>query len=174
MNVKRFVPPRGKRPPINGVAVGRIRLDRDRWGRLVLFRADGKLHTGIEPVRAFPFSDPKPWISLRNAEGQEIHWIEHLTELDVHSRAVLEDELAQREFVPVICKIQHISTQTEPSEWTVETDRGVTRFALNSEDDVRILRARRVLILDANGMRYLIPNVRALDAASRRLLDRYI
>jgi hypothetical protein len=62
----------------------------------------------------------------------------------------------------------------EPSEWEVETDRGPTRFILNNEDDVRRLDDQRALVIDASGIRYLIPDLRSLDAASRRVLERYL
>lgn len=71
-------------------------------------------------------------------------------------------------------RIEHISAHTEPSEWRATTDRGDTRFTLNSEDDIRTLSEHRVLITDANGMRYVIADVRALDAVSRRRLEHYI
>jgi hypothetical protein len=39
---------------------------------------------------------------------------------------------------------------------------------------VHPLDGHRALLTDANGLRYLIPDVRALDAHSRRLLERYL
>ena len=32
----------------------------------------------------------------------------------------------------------------------------------------------RALVIDAHGIRYLIPDTRTLDATSRRLLERYL
>ena len=55
----------------------------------------------------------------------------------------------------------------------VETDRGPVLLTLNSEDDVRRLGPHRALIVDAQGLRYLVPDLRALDAASRRILEHY-
>ena len=79
----------------------------------------------------------------------------------------------RREFVPVVRRILSVSA-VEPSEWRVETDRGPTRFLLNSEDDVCPLDDHRALVTDANGIRYLIPDLRQLDATSRRLLERFL
>jgi hypothetical protein len=64
--------------------------------------------------------------------------------------------------------------QNWPSEWRVETARGATRFLLKSEDDVCPLDDHRALVTDANGIRYLIPDLRQLDATSRRLLERFL
>jgi hypothetical protein len=149
-------------------------LEFDVRGRLVLTDADGRQHIGIEPVRAFPISAPRSGIALCDAGGRELLWVANLDELPPGPRAILEEELARREFIPVLRRIMHISAPTEPSEWEVETDRGPTRFVLNSEDDVHHLDGDRALVKDAQGLRYLIADLRQLDATSRRLLERYL
>jgi hypothetical protein len=141
--------------------------------RLVLTEG-GREHVGVEPVRAFPISDPCHGIALCDADGRELAWIDDLDTLPVSVRTVLEEELARREFLPVIRRVLKVSAPTEPSEWDVETDRGPTRFVLNSEADVRRLDERRALVVDAHGIRYLIADTDALDAVSRRLLERYL
>jgi hypothetical protein len=149
-------------------------LRHDAWGRLVLTDTDGREHVGVEPVRAFPITDPRRGVALRDADGHELLWIDDLDALPAALRSILEEDLARREFVPVLRRIVAVSAPVEPSEWEVETDRGCTRFVLNSEDDVRRLSDRRALIVDAHGIRYLIPDIDALDATSRRLLERYL
>ncbi len=44
----------------------------------------------------------------------------------------------------------------------------------DSDNDVRRLGPNRFLLVDAHGIRYLIPNARRLDSGSRRILDRYL
>ncbi|MGH7173549.1 MAG: DUF1854 domain-containing protein [Gemmataceae bacterium] len=149
-------------------------LRRDAWGRLVLIDDDGRQHVGVEVVRAFPLSDPSRNISICDSKGGELLWIADLAELPSPLVRQIEEELAQREFVPVIVRILRVSAPVEPSEWEVETDRGRTSFVLNSEDDVHELDERRALLTDAHGIRYLIPDIEQLDANSRRLLERYL
>jgi hypothetical protein len=151
-----------------------LALERDARGRLVFTDADGRQHVGVEPIRAFPISAPRSGIALCDAGGQELLWIANLDGLPPESRAILEEELAHREFVPILRRIVGISAPAEPSEWEVETDRGPTRFVLNSEDDVHRLDGDRALVKDAQGLRYLIADLRKLDADSRRLLERYL
>jgi hypothetical protein len=153
---------------------GTVALHHDAWGRLVFTDAAGRQHVGVEPVRAFPLSDPAHGVSLLDAEGHELLWVDDLAELPAGVRGVLEEELRRREFVPVIRRILRVSAPVEPSEWEVETDRGLARFVLNSEDDVHALDEHRALLHDAHGVRYLIPDTRTLDATSRRLLERYL
>lgn len=151
-----------------------MKLSHDAWGRLVLTDAAGREHVGVEPVRAFPISDPRHSISICDADGRELIWIDDLDVLPAATRQMLEDDLARRQFVPVLTRIVKVSRASEPSEWDVETDRGPTRFPLKSEEDVRRLAGHSALITDAHGIRYLIPDIRAMDAGSRRILERYL
>jgi hypothetical protein len=158
----------------NGRRTGAFHLQDDAWGRLVLTWANGREHVGVQPVRAFPITDPRHGISLCDAEGHEVVWIDDLDALPPSLRQPIEAALARREFVPVLRRVLKVSAPVVPSEWTVETDRGLTQFVLNSDEDVRRLGENRALLSDANGIRYLIPDIDALDAASRRWLERYL
>lgn len=149
-------------------------LSHDAWGRLTLIDAAGDRHLGVEPVRAFPFSDPRRWISLVSAEGKELVLIPALDELPAAVGDLLEEEFARRDFLPVISRIVSARLHSEPAEWEVETDRGPTRFVLRSGDDVRRLGPYRALILDTQGVRYLVEDARRLDAASRRVIEHYL
>jgi hypothetical protein len=153
---------------------GTFGLSHDAWGRLVMIDSDGRRHVGVEPVRAFPISDSLHWISICDGEGRELACVHDLAELPAGVRQVLEEDLARREFVPVLQRIYNVSTETAPSEWDVQTDRGRTRFMLNSEDDIRRLGAYSALIIDVNGIRYLINDLRDFDAASSKILERYL
>jgi hypothetical protein len=149
-------------------------LSQDAWGQLVLIDTEGRRHVGVEPVRAFPLTDPDRWIALCDPDGHEVLFIESMAELPEETRRILNDELALREFVPTIRRIVRVSGDSFPADWDVETDRGPTRFTLDSEDDVRRLGPHGVLISDARKMRYQIPDTRTLDSSSRRVLERYL
>jgi hypothetical protein len=160
-------------PSDNG-AVPNFTLSHDAWGRLVLTDAHGRQHAGVEVVRAFPLSAPRRGVSLTDAEGRELVWIDDLDALPAPLRRQVEEYLTRREFVPVIKRVRSVSAAVEPSDWEVETDRGPTRFLLKSEDDVYQLSDHAALVTDAHGIRYLIPDTRNLDPASRRLLERFL
>jgi hypothetical protein len=149
-------------------------LHHDVWGRLVLIDAEGRQHNGVDVIRAFPLSDPRQGIAICDPQGRELVWLDDLDTLPPALARQIEDELAKREFVPIIRRIVKVSAPVEPSEWEVETDRGRTSFVLGSEDDVHELGNRRALITDVHGIRYLIPDIEQLDANSRRLLERYL
>lgn len=148
-------------------------LSYDAWGRLSLVDAEGTRHADVAPIRSFPLSDPRRWISICSAEGRELLSIPALDELPEAVRNTLESELARREFVPVIQRIVNITLDSEPTEWTVETDRGPTKFLIEGGEAVRRTGPDRCLINDMQGVRYLIVDRKRLDAHSRRLLEQY-
>ncbi|MBS0208982.1 MAG: DUF1854 domain-containing protein [Planctomycetes bacterium] len=149
-------------------------LQHDAWGRLVLIDAEGQRYVGVEPVRCFPISEADRWISIVDAEGRELVCVDRLDDLPAATRKTLTEELSRREFVPVIQRINSVSIGTDPAQWSVVTDRGPTLFMLKSEEDIRRLSPTRVLVIDDHGIRYSIPDIKALDTASRKLLERYL
>jgi hypothetical protein len=149
-------------------------LERDEAERLVLVDATGERHVGGQAIRAFPVSDPQGAVSICDHAGRELVYVADLADVPAAMRELLELELSRREFVPIIQRILNTPPETEPAEWRVETDRGLTVFQLESESDVHRTGARQVILVDAHGIRYLIPDVSQLDAHSRRVLDRFL
>jgi hypothetical protein len=149
-------------------------LSHDPWGRLVLIDAEGRRFVGVDPVRAFPITHPRSWISICDAEGREVLSIETLEDLAPALRQTLEQELALREFIPAIQRIERISDEGFPSDWHVLSNRGPTQFTVDNEEDIRLLGPSRVMITDSRRLRYQVPDVRTLDRASRRLLERFL
>jgi hypothetical protein len=151
-----------------------FQLHRDAFGNLVLTTADGTVHAGVVPVRAFPITAPGEGISLVSSEGHELAWLSGLQALPADRAALVQEELASREFMPEIRRILKVSSFATPSTWTVVTDRGESSFILKGEDDIRRLAAAALLIADSHGIQFLIRDVGAMDRGSRRILDRFL
>lgn len=150
-------------------------LTRNAFGKLIYLDADGTPHEGVTPVRAFALSAPDQGLSLISAEGKELQWIDQLDDLPEAASKLIADELAQREFMPVIQRIVAVGSFATPSTWQVETDRGATELILKSEDDIRRLRGTNgLLIADSNGIHFMIRDRGALDAHSQRILKRFL
>jgi hypothetical protein len=149
-------------------------LERNAFGRLVLTLPGGEPQAGVVPVRAFPIAAPDEGLSLVGADGHELLWIDRIDMLPAATRALIEEELATREFVPVVRRIRSVSTFSTPSTWVVETDRGDTQFVLKGEEDIRRLEAGRLLIASSHGIQFLVPDRFALDRHSKRLLERFL
>ena len=149
-------------------------FERDAWQRLVMLLPSGERHVGVEPIRAFPLTDPSRAISICDSEGREVLYLDSLDNVSPENRAIIEVELSQREFVPRITRILNHPTDAEPAEWRVETDRGVTTFHVDNTDAVRRHVPNQISIVDSLGIRYLIPDTTKLDASSRSVLDRFL
>jgi hypothetical protein len=150
------------------------RLWRDTFGRLVFTDEHGQSHEGIVPAQPFPIEAPGENVSLLDSEGHELTFVANISELDADSRKLLMEEIAQRDFIPVIDRLVAVSTFSTPSTWQVRTDRGITSFVLKGEEDIRRLRGTGLLITDSHGVTYRIEDMRAMDRHSRRLLDRFL
>lgn len=149
------------------------KLDRNAFGRLVVTK-NGEIHEGIVPVRAFPVTAANEGIALVNVYGHEVAWIENLAELSGSDRTLIEQELANREFMPEISRIDKVSGFATPSTWQVQTDRGATSFTLKGEEDIRRLSSSTLLITDSYGLHFLIRDRSQLDRHSNKLLDRFL
>ncbi|MFT3849979.1 MAG: DUF1854 domain-containing protein [Propionivibrio sp.] len=151
-----------------------FQLRRDAFGRLVLTDNQGEAHCNVVPVRAFPISSPGDGIALVNPYGHELAWIDHPQDLHDDTRKLVEEELASREFMPVIKRIVNVSSFATPSTWTIATNHGDTQLVLKGEEDIRRLGLHGLLIADSHGIHFHIPDRQALDLHSRKILDRFL
>lgn len=151
-------------------------LARNAQGRLVYTGAEGDVHEGVTPVRAFPIGAPDDGLSIVSTEGRELAWVPRLSVLPPAVRTLLEEELASREFTPEIRRLDKVSTFSTPSTWDVETDRGPTQLVLKGEEDIRRLPDTRaaLLITSSHGIVFKVPDLLSLDRHSRRLLERFL
>ena len=105
----------------------------------------------------------------------EVGWVDRLAELAQPAQALIRQELAQREFMPVIEQIMGVSSFSTPCTWTVRTDRGQTHFVLRGDEDIRrVGKDHALLIADTHGIQYLVRDQFALGAFSRKILDRFL
>jgi len=98
-----------------------------------------------------------------------------LADVPEAAQALLREELAGREFMPVIERIVSVTSFSTPCTWSVQTDRGNTEFVLRGDEDIRRLGAAgTLLIADSHSIQYLVRDQYALDTESRRILDRFM
>jgi hypothetical protein len=151
-----------------------FQLMRDSFGALVLTTDEGLVHHGVSPVRAFPIQSPDQGISLVLHDGQEVAWIDDLADLPSAIRALVQDELEGREFMPEVLHIASVSSYATPCTWFVKTDRGETEFVLKDEGDIRRIGDASLLVADNHGIHFLVRNMFTIDKHSRKILDRFL
>jgi hypothetical protein len=150
-------------------------LERNAFGKLILITPAGDRHEAVVPVRAFPIQSPDVGISIVSTDGQEVGWVDRLADVPEPTQGLIRSELASREFMPVIQEIVAVTSFSTPCTWTVETDRGRTEFVLRGDEDIRrIGKDNALLIADTHGIQYLVRDQFALNAHSKKILDRFL
>jgi len=156
-----------------------VRLRRGLRGDLQLLTAE-ICHLRVRLSRPFPLSRPDAWVAVQGADGREIGLMPGLGGLDRDSRALAEEALRMRYFTPRVTAIVELRDESEGGRsggvvWELQTDRGpATLHMPNTNDHLQPLGGGRILLTDRAGNRYEIPDVHALDAASRGRLARFI
>jgi Domain of unknown function (DUF1854) len=146
-------------------------LQTDAKGRLVLNRPGEEPKSDVRVRRAFPWSEPGRYISLRDSEGKELILIEDLAVIDPHQRQLIESALAATSFIPRIVAVREVDVRFGHQQWRVVTDRGPIDFRVQEREDIRFLADGRFRIKDADGNVYELPRLTDLDAESRRAVE---
>lgn len=151
-----------------------FRLLRDGRGQLVLEWPDGARVEGVVPVRAFPLTDPEGLLSLCDDRGQEVAFLRCLEDLPPPQRELVTQELDRWEFRPRILRVHSIFPVAYPCQWQVDTDRGSASFLVTEEEQIRRVGRGGLQIADSHGIRWWLPDRRALDRRSQRWLARLL
>ena len=147
----------------------------DAFEDLNLELAGDQTYSRVRVKRAFPLTRDDCFIVVQDCDGKEIGSLARLDALDRDSRQAVEDELERAYFTPRIQRIAKVTVANRVPRWEVETDRGPRTFEIySSRRDVRLLDAGRILVQDADGNRYEIPDYRRLEPASRALVEEMI
>ena len=152
----------------------RLRLLLDAFEDMTLELEGRGTFKPVTAIRAFPITDSDRFIILKDKDGKEIGIILNLADLDPRSRSVLAAELERVYFTSKIVLVHNIVEEYHIPKWEVETDRGPRVFEIRSgrhNNDVRSLGSGRILIRDADGNQYEIPDYRQLDPISRALVE---
>jgi len=128
-------------------------------------------------MRARPLADPNLYISIRGAgtNGKEFGLLREWRRLDPESRRLVQQELDERYLHVRIERILSLKDYGGLQSCSLETDRGPREVTFRDvRDNVVYSGAARVLLSDAEGNRYDIPDITALDRRSRALLSRIL
>jgi len=131
--------------------------------------------TLIDPrfVRVRPLDDPDRYISIREADpgrGKEHGLLRNWRSLDAGSRPLVQAHLERRYEMPVLTAITALKDLGGAMVCTFETDRGTREVTLRDARDNIVYLGPRVLLTDAEGNRYDIPDASALDPRSAAFL----
>jgi hypothetical protein len=150
-----------------------VRIWRDDGGRVHVTIEDELTVLGARFLRLHPLTDPDRYLAIVGPEpkGDEFGLLRHWHRLDREARSIVAEELDRRYLHPVVKSVRSLQDFFGTAVITFETDRGPREATLRDiQDNVIYLGQSRLLLTDAEGNRYDIPDIMALDAASRALL----
>ena len=149
-----------------------VKLERGIDGQL--WARTGGREVRVKVHRCFPWTEPGRFVSLRDAEDEEVALVRDAGELDASSRAALEDALAEAGFVLEVTRIHAVEEEVEIRYWRVETRQGPRSFQTRRDDWPREVSDAGFLIRDVSGDLYYVRDTSALDRESREWLWAYV
>jgi hypothetical protein len=140
-----------------------------------LYMKMGEDEQRVMLCRQFPFELLWEFISVLDAEQNELGIIRNVELFEGETREMLVTELCRRYYAPEIKRIISMKERYGFSYWKVETAEGEVSFTLH--DTFRsIIRVgeNRAILFDVNGNRFEIPEVSALDRKSLKKVELYL
>lgn len=150
-----------------------VTIERRADGRLWAARSD-RVACAVSVRRAFPWSEPAKYLSLRDDDEEEYVLVADPAELDRASRQALEHALVEAGFVLEIVRVHEIEEEVEIRHWRVETRQGARTFQTRLDDWPRTLPSGGLLIRDVAGDLYHLADPATLDRRSRDLLWAFV
>lgn len=136
---------------------------------------NGKRYEELIVYRIFPFQYELAYISIRNAQDEELGVVREISDLDRESAAILKEELQLRYFLPKVTRIDSVKNKSGLWLWELQTHLGPTRMVMRNLHEHIIYPGEGWIILtDMNGKRCEIKNWRELDSHSRKQLHEII
>lgn len=140
--------------------------------RLRLTVGDARSYPTVKPVWSAPLTNPGRYLALLDGKGEEIATLPSADVLPPESRAAVKVELSRRYLTATVLGISDARSEFGATYWHVRTERGERDFVTQSlQENAQWLAAHHLLLIDVDGNRFEIPDVRELDRTSRGFID---
>jgi hypothetical protein len=133
--------------------------------------AGDKSYVTVKPVWSAPLTHPGKHLAIVDSKGEEVAHFDDPNELSDQSLAAVREELHRRYLTARVLSISDARSEFGATYWHVDTDRGERDFVTQSlQENVQWLGDHHVLLIDVDGNRFDVPDIRSLDARSREIL----
>lgn len=148
----------------------RITLREDFLLDLELY--SGLKYSGLEARRLFPITGGDKYITLLDADKNEVAIIRDVDTLMKESAEAVREALRQYYVIPKISRITHIEEKYGTIRVDADTDHGSCHFEVGDRNHgIKVMFDGRILIRDTDDNRYEIPDMGILD---RRAIDIFL
>ena len=125
--------------------------------------------------RAYPFSYPNEFISVRDIEGEELGLIRDLALFDREVQTTIEQQIELRYYAPRILTVQKAKEEFGFIYWECGTTSGEVRFtSRNGPGSVVLVGSGHYIIVDIDGNRFEIPDVSQLDPKDLKKMELFL
>ncbi|MDR0267328.1 DUF1854 domain-containing protein [Paenibacillus sp.] len=121
---------------------------------------------------SFPHTNKRIYLSVRTVDNEEVGMIRSLDEFPEETQRLLEEQVQLRYFAPEITKVLSVKEEFGYSYWEAETSSGLCRFTVRvSGGNVKLMNANRLLIVDVDGNRFIIPFLDRLSDKEYKMVE---
>ena len=137
-------------------------------------KIDGTEYRRVILSRAMPLSMPDEYICITDVEKNEIGIIENAKAFDEAQYELIENELAQRYFCPVITEVKSVTEKFGNFYFDVMIGDFKKNFTVkNLTRNIRY-HGKGFDLIDVDGNRYRIEDYEKITSKSRRKLEPYL
>lgn len=152
---------------------------RETAGGFLALAYKDKDYARVSVRRALPLGMPDEYLSVADAENQEIGIIRNLSDLIADQRALVVKELERRYYCPNVIEVRSVKDQLGYVylDLTVKGAGNPVRTTCAIKDvnrNIRMLTDDSVILFDVDGNRYMIPSLKGLPPKSRKRLEPYL
>ena len=134
----------------------------------------GKEYSRVILTRALPLAMPDDYICISDIEKNEIGIIEHAKAFPAGQQQLINEDLGQRYYCPVITKIESIKEKMGHFYFDVMIGDFKKSFAVRDISKSIRQHGDAVDLIDIDGNRFRILDFEAIPSKSRRKLEPYL
>ncbi len=134
----------------------------------------GKEYKRVILTRSLPLNFPSDYICISDIEKNEVGIIEHTSDFSPEQRGLINEELDQRYYCPVIKTI--LSIKEKMGNFYFDVMIGETKKSFAVRDISKNIRQHgdAIDLIDVDGNRFRIVNFAEIPSKSRRRLEPYL
>lgn len=138
-------------------------------------RIEDKDYRRVRLLRTLPLQRPFEYISVSDMYKKEIGIIRNVADFPPEQREIIEKDLAARYYSPNITEIYSVKEKMGSFYFDVSIDGFKKTFAVKDiSRNIKVLDSGAVMLTDADGNRFIIPDIDKLKSKTRRQLEPFL
>lgn len=138
-------------------------------------RIEDKDYRRVRLLRTLPLQRPFEYIGVSDMDKKEIGIIRNVADFSPEQREIIEKDLAARYYSPNITEIYSVKEKMGSFYFDVSIDGFKKTFAVKDiSRNIKVLDSGAVMLTDADGNRFIIPDIDKLKSKTRRQLEPFL